>query len=230
MDKREENRYSMYMAVDGVFKTYDEYVQGRKGLARFRTRFSADLDTIRSEDRAYLNFRKGASATKAAAEEKLIDLAADMAGLLEVYGEESENPSVAEFSTISDSSLKMLRDTELLEKAQSMVIFARQHDEGLAEYDVTAEELDELDSAVKAYEQALQQKEVDYGKAQVARANLSDAFAKASDTLDKLDKLMRPVERKNPAFYDEYAAARQIIDHAATRSGEANPESQALAQ
>ena len=75
MNKREENRYSMFRAVDRVLHDHQDVVDTLPALTESVDSFRTAMQDISEQDNAYKNIKSGATDAKNAAEDALIDAA-----------------------------------------------------------------------------------------------------------------------------------------------------------
>ncbi len=83
---------------------------------------------------------------------------------------------------------------------------------GLADYFIRQATLDDLDAKIKAFAQALENREGGVAERSGAKTALSDLFNKADSVLEKLDAMMQLLRGKAPQFLNEYFASRVIKD------------------
>ena len=212
MNRREENRFSMLLATDGVLGKNQSIVDGKMALARNVNDFRSSITEIKERDGMYQTISKGATAVKHSAEDTLIENLVDTAGVLYVYGEETDNKPILETCNLTESGLKNMRDTEVAQTADMVISLLDEYAEPLVEYDLTQEMIAELKSNKAAFDNASQDKEVKFSEGKDARAKLNNSFQKSNAILKKIDKLIELARKSDPDFYNQYQNARMIRD------------------
>lgn len=212
MNRREENRFSMFLATDGILGKNQGTVDSKLALARNVNDFRSCITEIKEQDGTYQTISKGATAVKHSAEDSLIENIVAIAGVLYVYGKEVDNKMILETCALTESRLKRMRDTEIAQTADMVISLLDEHVTLLVDYDLTQKTIDELIDYKVAFENALQNKEVKFSESKDARAQLNNSFQKGSAILKNIDKLIELVRKSEPDFYNQYHNARMIID------------------
>lgn len=81
----------------------------------------------------------------------------------------------------------------------------------LQEYLVTQEDLDELDGLTGSFDTASEQKGSVKSQRVAATKQLALLFDEMDTLLEKCDRLLKRIQRKEPEFYNTYANARMVV-------------------
>jgi hypothetical protein len=213
MDKKETNRFLMYRTLLSTMDSHRDLIESNKALSSKVARFKAIVDRIESFDRDYQNVSKGTTMTKQALKSSVVTFTDAYCGTLHNLGIDSGNQQLAALTTLSLSTLSVMRDSNLLSKAKDVAGMMVSNQVSLADYGITEEEISQYQMLISNYNDSLNNKEVKIDMATTSRDKLSEEFAAANKLLQlELDKMMKIMEIKQPAFYALYIKAREIND------------------
>lgn len=213
MTKREENKYSMYKAVNVVLDKYQSAIDQIPAFVQCENDFKSKLDLISENDTKYKTTLKGAKATKDDAEDELIGVIMKVARPVYVFARRKKDENLKALTRWTDSGLKKLRDTELLQIGKNISNKITENVSELADFGITSAISDDFQATVKAYDDALGGRDSKSTESKTARKDLTDDFYDADDILkEDLDSMIESVKSDHPQFYKEYHAARIIKD------------------
>ncbi len=212
MNKGQEDRATMHKAVDTLLDENAEKTAEIPAFEITKTKFKADVSELNGELLYFDNAIAGKTKSKWNAEDDLIYTLLPIASALKVVAKQKKDPELAEKVNISETSLRRMRDTELVTKGKSIHAEAIKLETELAPFGKTAESLFDLAAKVDAYDKSIGGRESSVAQRKGARKAVSDLFAKVDDDLEDLDNLMELLRAKYPDFYNEYNAARTIKD------------------
>lgn len=214
MNKREENKYTMYNTVQAVLGDNRQIVDTVPLFAESVDEFNETLQTIGGLDNHYQSVSDGATAAKYAAKDALIDVIMQVSGPTSVYARRSKDENLLALSQSAESLYRyILRDTELLHRARLVASRISELQSELEPYGVTAERVNALNAAIEGYAEALGGRESKAASAVAARGGLSKAMDEADEILkEEIDAFMGMFKQSQPAFSDQYWAARVIKD------------------
>jgi hypothetical protein len=211
MYKEQENKFTMFLGVDGVLEKNGTTISANPGLEKVVADYRGTLRQIQELDLEYRNGIAGATASKKSAKEAVITNTMKMAGALSVIARKTGNADLAVETAICESRLEKTRDTELSIICSGIADRAIQYGTELEEYGISRADSDAFKATVDAYDRSLKEREVRLAGKKVVRIDRSSAFRRASAILRKeLDSLMELVKESNPDFYGQYFAARNI--------------------
>ena len=168
--------------------------------------------------------RTGFAAQKKAVKKTLLDGAWAVCCGLQSLASKADNSQLAAQVKFSRSTLARGREQDFVNRCQSLLALGTANAAALAEkYNVPAADLEALDTAITGF--GLVQSKPRNGRAakSAATKRLEELFANLDKTLNnQLDPLIEKFRSTNAEFYNEYQAARSIVDSAATH--ETKPE------
>lgn len=213
MIKREENKYSMYQGITQVLEDQKETIAKIPAFALSMTDFNGVLEQISDRDKKYQTISKGATAAKDEAEDKLVEAVIAVSSALYVYGRRNKNDELKAVAKITPSSLKKMRDSDLLQKAKTIHENAVANQQSLPDFGVTQADVEDLKAKVTAFEEAFGSKESKVAESKSARKELGELFDEADELLyEELDNMIELVKDADPEFYNKYQSARVIKD------------------
>lgn len=149
----------------------------------------------------------------------LADITAPIAAAAIAYASQTNNNELLDAVNFSQSELLATRDDLLGDRCQNIHTKANDNIAALAAYGITALMLTDMQNAITAYLAKVPAPSTAKLTKKTATLNLSNLF-KATDVILKmqLDKLMLQFKTSHPDFYNNYVAARVIIDLGATHT------------
>jgi len=150
-------------------------------------------------------------------------VAGEVAGDVFAYATEQRNPTLQALADYSQSDFDKLRGSRLTDAATALYKAASsaEHRPTLGtNYDLGDDRLQELADALGAFNglKTAPRQAVIEGK--TARASLRVEFAELGTLLqDRLLRLLRKYERRNPDFYARMVAARAVVDRTGSATG-----------
>lgn len=114
----------------------------------------------------------------------------------------------------SKSELEGQRDGELASTSKTVVDLARSFLDALISYDVTAPELDILDSLIARYENSLPTPRLSVSERKANNEKMKGLFRSSKEILnDQIKRLMTRYQEPNPDFYAGYLNASMVVDY-----------------
>lgn len=213
MNKREENKYTMYKAVEKILDENISIVNTIPALLQAVNKFKTALNDLSDKDNDYLNITKGSADKKKSNEVQLIDRLINISGALYVYARSVKNEELISISKLNKSSLTKIRDTELLQTAKAIYQKANENKTNLETYGVSSTDITDFNDKLKAYDDSLSSRESKSAQSKTARKALKKEFDNVDDILkEDIDNLVRLLNEKNPKFYEDYKSSRVIKD------------------
>jgi hypothetical protein len=158
-------------------------------------------------------------------EEKILEIAAQLSALADVVGDVNLGAQV-EFTL---SGLDKLSDDQLEAVGKRVSAAATAKLTQLADYDVTQEDITELDSLITRFNSVKNAPRISIAGRAGETATLPRLIADMTSLLrNRLDKLMLKYRKSNPEFYAGYLTARVIVDRGGSTSA-AKPAAAAVA-
>ncbi len=208
MNKRIIEKTNMFANVDEVFKSHQQVVAAVPALLQFVTKFRSSKESIDLKIQSLTEGTKGITKNKKQCKEQLATLLSGVSGAIRAYGASISDHSLKEKARSKVSKLKNMRDKELLELSQSIYALANSLATALQDYDITANNLADLNTAVvefKSLSPKVSSKKVGN---KTIRESLWETIDEANGTLEDIDDLMLTQQQKTPEFYNVYTNAR----------------------
>jgi hypothetical protein len=135
----------------------------------------------------------------------------------------SSNQELAERVNFSRSSVGEGSDSKVVSHCQDIHAAATENLESLGDYGVTAAKLTALKKRIESFQAASTKPRQTTAAVSAATKQLEGLFAKVDTVLKgRLDKLAVQFKESQPAFFNEYQAARRIVSAGARASKVAN--------
>lgn len=221
MNKNQINHLYMFKAVDTVLSKYEAVVNSLPVLATACITFREKLTVIDSTLLIQEGQITGVAQQKQKEEEEMIVAALRVAAAMYVYAQDTNDLELSAKVKLS-KNIKGLNDTVLLNTCKTVLNLANGvATDALTSYGITAEDISSLEKEITDFEQLVTKPRSAVVTRSQATALLADLLKETSALLsDKMDKLILILEANNPLFYNEYRAARIIVDLHGTNSTE----------
>jgi hypothetical protein len=219
MTKPEGNRFLMYRAIEDVLDKFAAIITNIMSYADIYNRFRTIIQDISDNDNIYQNAKKGTIADKEIAENGLIRELLVKANVLFLISQKNNNSSLKAISNVSESGLKKLRETALLQKARLILNSFKKNTAYLKDFSMNDDALAVFQGKIDQYDSALNIKNLSQAESKSARIKLKELF-KAADLIvrNELDKAAELIRSEHPDFYKEYKAARIVKDFGQPKS------------
>lgn len=175
------------------------------------------LDEIHSASQLQIIHRQGAGANKKQLKEHLIRLSSDVSRKLAACAALSGNVVLLCEIKTSDTSLLRMPEEKLVAFCKILLDKGSRQLSQTAPYGLNRQNLDELDTALKAFVGAIAEPRMGIIGKKLATKDLASHFKAVGELLVKFDLLAGIVKLNRPDFYSGYRNARLIVDHAGRR-------------
>ncbi len=217
MNKKQENRFSMYLATAN-------FCDANVAITTPLPNFSTNLTNLRSVcDRIHLIAETqaagstGTTADKNTLGETLIVSSADTARKLVAFAQISKNQKLLNEINYTESDLRRLSDTVLPGTAQLIYDRAKTNLTSLAAYQITAETQAALLQSITKFKQVQASPRVEKASQVQTTKQLAEQFAKGDEALVNMDAVVEIVRLTQPDFYTKYKAVRKIVKSGNTK-------------
>ncbi|MFA5834357.1 MAG: hypothetical protein WDA22_12850 [Bacteroidota bacterium] len=213
MNKRNENRLTMYEGLLTLFQANGAKVQTVGGFPDAVAEFSLIISSLKVKSAEVDSVAVGKTNSKYSAEEVLVEAVLPMMAALYLYGRKQKNEELLAFTNISETKLRSKRDTELAKYGNAIADFAATHAKGLASFKITSAMITDLKTKSEAYNTAIGVRESSVVDRKGARETMNELFEKADELLnEEFDRFMELLRTKESEFYNKYFTARVIKD------------------
>lgn len=209
-NKERENTRSALAGMGRVFDEGSEIVSTLPALAEAVGKFNADHTTYLQGEEAYNLAMSGLTQAKHNAEEELIDVVYTLSRALKPYAKKANRPDIQEVADVEVYELERKRDTDLLAHCKALLKKANEVSGELGSYNVTPEELADVQSKIDAYEKALKAQGGGMAAQSGEFAAMLDALKVVKEDLEEIDDLIERLRKSNPKFCTAYESARRV--------------------
>jgi hypothetical protein len=213
MEKRLENKFSMYKVVRDWLNSNITHLEKLPGFTETFNEYTSILDMIVELDKNKTAVTSGITKTKGEAREKLEIQIAEMVRILKVHATFNNNQVLLNDIDFTESQLSRSSEQLLLVRANKIAEHGTAVQELAEALGLTPERLDNLNAAIRTFEE--QQSTV--RSAIVNRKDSGEQLDARMDEIDdllkgKIDLLMELSQNTQPELYNQYKASRMIID------------------
>ena len=213
MKSSQENKLSMYFAVQKVCKANSSVWSGLPAfvtaVANFETNIGSIKDTLEAQGKNIF----GVSQDKSFIKDTMIDKTLQVANAVFAYATEINDLTLRGKVDFSRSELKKTRDSFTLQNCQLVRDEANAIIGVLAPYGIVALDLTDLQNKIGAYASILAGPRTAITERKGATAEITNLFRKTDVILKgKMDKLMEKFKISTPKFYKLYFDSRIIVD------------------
>lgn len=224
MNKRMENKLTMYEGVNVLFRDNTATVDSIPTLKESVERFKTTLASIPLKVSEVNNASTGKAAVKNQLEDELVTLLLPIAAGLYISAKKQNNVELMEKVRITESGLRKYRDTDLANKATSIATFAEANTQSLVAACITDVMIAALKAKAQAYLTSVGARESSVAERMGARTSLEDLFYKIDELLEEeIDPAMELIRGTNTQFYNGYFALRVVKDTGVRHRPEQTP-------
>ncbi|HUA67234.1 MAG TPA: hypothetical protein VMA13_01690 [Candidatus Saccharimonadales bacterium] len=225
MNAKQENKLSMYLAVEAVCDRNTSTWQTLQAFGDAYTSFGAHVQNIQSIAQSQAADSTGLSADKQQLREAMAESGIEIGNAVYAYARKSKNNDLAAKVNVNRSSFMGGRDTAAADMARSVLASANANLANLGPYGITEGKLTAFQTAIDAYAASIAKPRDARASAATATRQLADEFDAADEMLgDQMDTLVLQFRSANATFVTDYQNARLIVD--STGGGSANGKDQ----
>jgi len=220
MNDKQENKYSMYLAVVKVCDKFNASWSGvtafAEGYVTFRGHVAKLGDLLEQQLKAITGVRKD----KLAALDTMVERTLPVAGMLFAYATDTDDNTLRDSAKLTASDLRQARDSVAGERARVIHTLAVPLEGALASYGLVGGQLTALDESISTYENLVASPRMAIITRKGATADMKVEIMAADKVLkDRLDPLSLQFSESAPEFYGPYKDARIIVDTGSRRKG-----------
>jgi|GEM_PF-1132163 hypothetical protein len=219
MTNDQTNQFNMQERVEQFFTTKHETIKDIPPIVSAHSELQSNTVEIRSLIQL-IESTKSLTSAKNNLEERIINGILKLAGAFAAHAVATSDEKLALLGAVSPTTIKGLRNTQLIDSAQKYGDTATPIVTALVPWGITQSDVDSLFTDKQAFQKSIGE----IGNQQGSNSATNDQIrSKLSDNQEllknKVDKLMLPFKTNNPSFYSEYQSARQILDLGGSHSG-----------
>lgn len=211
MKRIEENKLVMFKAVQAVLAKNQTAVSTIPAFVSSQEDFTTLINNITETDREFGTVTIGKVASKSDVQKTLRAALLSLKGALAAYASKSKNTELALLVKFTKSTLKELGDTDLENKAKTVLEIIEANKPALVAYGVDDEEITDFTGALVSFKTATTGTKSSFSEKSGARVSLTGLFKQGDAILkDELDNFILRMQKKHPDFYNAYKSARVI--------------------
>lgn len=214
-----------------MYRATEQYCDNNPLIVASNVAFQTAFNNFKVKITAIINLTqqgdvvlKGITQDKQALKQNLCQMTADIAKLIFAYASATSNNTLKQEVNFSPSALAQTRDGQLVPRCQNI------HDRGisnlsaLADYGVTVQLLDNLQTAIDNYLAESPKPRTAISQRSTLTANLATLFTETDLILrEQMDNLVVAFKTEYPDFVKTYESTRFIVD-SPTKSGQPETE------
>lgn len=213
MTDRQENKYSMYLAVQKACNNNSSIWSGFVALANAFSDFEAIMQQIEDARLIQEGNITGVAENKQKEEDEMIDKTIEVASAVFAYASDIGDNELRVKVGYSPSKLRRSRDTILKDRCQLVHDEANNVVAALGDYGIVAADLTDLQNEINDYTDIIAMPRTAIGTRATATAQLVIFFRQGDGILkNRVDKLMEKYPKVEKVFYRSYHNARVIVD------------------
>ncbi len=231
MNANEKNRISMYLAVIAVLEQHKELITTIPALVEIIGQFDTLVADIIARDQKHETITAGVIAEKNGILDTMAATTLRFAKALYALGRKTGNEQLKEECDVTMSDLMHRRQVETEQYCLRIAELAGTHAADLEAYGIAAGEIEEFVKATEAYREATDTRDRKFTESKATHQVMHNMFKKADDILkEDLDTILETLREKDPDFYLQYKAARNIHDLGGSHSSkeQRSPETEVL--
>ncbi|MGD9991697.1 MAG: hypothetical protein AB7S69_00240 [Salinivirgaceae bacterium] len=214
MNKKQSNHLSSYLAVAFVLTKYEAKVGLVPALEAAVTKFTSLLNELQEVRQIQEGRISGAALQKQKEEDEMIEASLRVAAGIYVFAREQDNLELQQKMKVSDSNLRKMGNSALLSQCTLIYNLAMElNSEALVPFGILPESLAGLKKEIDDFALLVGKPRSGIVARSAATLRLQELFKEIGELLrEEMDKLMLVIKGQEPAFYNEYKAARVIVD------------------
>ena len=211
LSKQQENKFSTFEEIETVLNSNSQFIDTIPEFVISKAEFSTIVSGIRNKAIKKNTVIAGVSAAKSIKREELESVTRELSSVLFIYGKKNNNTIIKAIADIKQSDLMRMRDTELLNRASSLLETIEGLPSGLDAYGKKSTDIDALRNCITNYHNSSTEKTNSSVEKYSINFTLKDMFKKGMDILDsEIDKFVNSFKKSNPEFYTSYYSVRSI--------------------
>ncbi|MGD1046586.1 MAG: hypothetical protein ABR936_14865, partial [Bacteroidota bacterium] len=202
-----------YEGLEKFFQDEAETVNSVPVLKESVGEFTVTVEGIRLKSVETKNASTGKTAAKNQAEDELVTALLPVASGVFIYGKKKNDVELKEKAKVTESGLRLMRDTELASRGEDIATLAEGVLSNLAPSNITADSIAALKAKAQAYRTSIGARESGVAGRMGARTSMEELFAKADEILEEeIDPAMELIRATKTQFYNEYFTLRVVKD------------------
>ena len=212
MNKKNEDRFSMFLVVKSICEKYQFVWENNMAFKSSYYLFAGKIPLIEQNMVIQMANITGITTDKLKKRALMSEMALFIANRMESYSWVTANSELMANVHYSYRDMVRARDTDIVGICDVILSKAIENKGNLADYDVSDAMISDFQNAISSYSEAITKPQL--GKAEIKNANenISQYFKEANEILrNRLDLDIEVFKKSNTDFYSEYKTSRMII-------------------
>ncbi len=219
MTRNEIDSLEMIESVIAFLEGNIELIENNPAIRAKLTELKAHVTKVKAMKPVQLERGKDDHAVKKTKRETLVELIKSTTDGLKAVAVSTNNTALKTVCNYPQSSLKDMRENDLVNLALQLVAKAKEYEVELKTWNVQPEETEQLNDLASNYLSQNVDMNLKKDKSIQATSSIVDHISAAMQLLsEEMDVMLTPFKRANPDFFNGYQLARQITHHAATHT------------
>lgn len=211
LSKPQENKLSMFRDLETVLDRNRIIIERIPALSDSVSKFKNVIEEISNKAVMKNTVLKGAIERKTNKRIELETVIIENAAALSAFGAKTENEMIKAIADVSPSSIDRLRDTEVINKAKSILDIIVANASALVSYSVSPEDIEKFRTSIENYRISSTETSGSKTDSLIINRTLQDLFRYGMQILSKeVDKMIDALKNKEKNLYDSYYAVRTI--------------------
>ena len=216
MTLRQQVLLNMLDTMVGFFKKHPTLLTNRPALGRAVTELNTTVASIHSGATTQAQPVAASYADKSQARDELQEMLLEVNDQIAAWADEKSDAKLAEQVRLTSGILDRISDQEIETTTTRIYELAVATLPQMTECDLKQADLEQLDTLAKKFAGTKSNPRAAVATRSTAGNSIAAQIAAAGRLLrNRLDKLMRPLRKTDPAIATEYYHARVIVDHGA---------------
>ena len=219
MTRNEIDSLEMIESVIAFLESNLDLIKNNPAIMAKLTELKAHAATVKAMKPVQVQRVKEDHAVKKTGRETLVELIKSITDGLKAVAVATNNTALKSVCDYPQSSLKDMRENNLVSLALQLAAKANEHEDELKTWNVQPEETEQLNDLASGYLSQNVDINLKKNKSIQATSSIGDHISAALQQLnEEMDVMLSSFKRANPDFFNGYQLARQITHHAATHT------------
>lgn len=217
MNGKQNAKFKMYRATENHCEINKEITKNMPAFVAAFNNFKSLIAEINDTTRQKSSVLRGIATDKNESRQNVAKKVTEIAGLIYAFASAAKNNTLKQEVNTSETRLLQANEERFVSRCQNVYAKGMENVAALADYGITNQTLEDLQSAINDYLAKSPSTRNAAGNRKTLNSNLTALF-KEADTLlkEQIDKLIVVFRAEHPDFVKTYEANRIIIDAATT--------------
>ncbi len=209
------NQFGMFRRVNSTLTEKAAVITSIPSLNEQATLFAENLADIKATAIKYNDAAKGKTKLKHNAIDEMVDEVIPLKAVLKSYAKQNNDEVLLAKVSVSPSVLRAgLRDEERTNILEDIIAEAESHPEVMANSSITPEMVAAVRAKYDALMNAAAEQDTGFNSRKALRISLGEKIRNENELLrNHLDELIELIKKSDKQTYDQYFAARVILDY-----------------